>query len=243
MFARKLAVVVVLLVAAPAFGDFSSELSMTGTDDGAVLLSGGTVEQGSLLTLLVTDAQTWRYPTPDTGGTGGRNHMTWVQLNFDASTPELLTTLLAPATTWAWDVMIAGTMFAEIDDSLNLPLLGDPATTPDYMVKRTGAGTWPMYMMDGPVHDLGTLTLTAPDYNPGGDNTYTVALDGGEYVSGTGGVATITQLIGIVPGEERAGEPWGTMTLNDFTFTVTPEPATLTLLALGGAAVFIRRKR
>ena len=56
-------------------------------------------------------------------------------------------------------------------------------------------------------------------------------------------IATLTMLIGWDQGD-KAGKHWqDTITLNDFTFTVTPEPATVALLALGGAVMFIRRRR
>lgn len=245
MFARKLAVLAVLLVAAPAFGDFHSTLSMVGTDDGAPLATGGSVEQGSLITLLVKDQQIWPFPPPDPQTVdfpAGRNHMTIIQLNFEASTPELLPTLVAPATTWSWDMLVALTMMVGIDDSLVTPLVGDPPTDPDYLVMRLATTGWPPPGMDGTAEDLGTLTFTAPDYNPGGVNTYTVALDGGIYDQEEE-IATLTMLIGWGAGD-RAGKHWAdSITLGDFTFEVTPEPATLALLGLGGAVMFIRRKR
>ncbi len=245
MFARKLAVLAVLLVAAPAFGDFHSTLSFVGTDDGAALASGGSVEEGSLITLLVKDEQIWPFPPPDPATVdfpAGRNHMTIIQLNFEASTPELLTTLVAPTTTWTWDMLVSLTMMVGIDDSLVNPLVGDPPSDPDYLVNRLATTGWPPPGMDGTAEDLGTLALTAPDYDPGGVNTYTVALDGGIY-DPVEEIATLTMLIGWGPGD-RAGNHWpDTITLPEFTFTVTPEPATVALLALGGAVMFIRRRR
>jgi len=235
MFARKLALVAVLLVATPAFGAFRSDLYMTGTDDGAALPNGGSVEEGSVMVLTVMDDQTWNHTPPNS-----LNRMTWIQINFDASSADLLDDLAAG--TWAWDMFLGITMTTEVDDSMVWSIYGLPE--PDLMVKRTGPATWPPMGMDAPQHNLGALTFTAPPYNPGGNNTYTVSLAGGEYDDTPGQeIDTITQLIGQNQGES-AGRAWGTMSVEDFTFTVTPEPATLALMVLGGGvALLIRRKR
>ena len=253
MLARKLALVVVLVVATPAFADFRSDLSMTATDDGAPLAYGGTVGEGSVIAVTITDAQTWNHPTPDPMPPTGRNHMTWIQINFDASTAALLPTLADATTSWAWLSGIGGGLTTEVDDWLREYIVGPPPTPPvvlstlDYLLKRTGAGGWPVYMSDVPVFDLGRLTFTAPAYNPGGNNTYTVDISGGVYDDTPGHqVDTITQLIGSGAGES-AGLAWQnggpTMTVENFTFNVAPEPATLALLALGGVAMLFRRKR
>jgi len=232
MFARKLALVAVLLVATPAFGVFRSDLYMIGTDDGAPLANGGVVEELSVIELLVQDIQTWNYTPPDPG-----NRMNWIQLNFDASSPGLHTALAAG--TWAWEFYINGTMGTEVDDSMVTSIL--PIPTPDLFVKRTAVAAWPFVGMDAPEHNLGKLTIVAPAYNPGGPNTYTVSLAGGIYDEEEE-LTSLTQLVGKND-NEFAGQRWGTMTLEDFIFTVTPEPATLALLAVGGAAMFIRRRR
>ena len=250
MFARKLALIAVLVVATPALADFRSNLSMTGTDDGAALANGGTVEQGSVIAVTITNAQTWTHPVPDPTN---RNHMTWIQINFDASTAALLPTLADATTSWAWLSGIGGGLTTEVDDWLREYIIGPPPDPPvvlstlDYLVKRTGPGSWPVFLQETEVFGLGELTLTAPAYNPGGNNTYTVDISGGVYDDTPGHeVDTITQLIGSGQGES-AGLAWDnggpTMTVGDFTFTVTPEPATLALLALGGVAMLFRRKR
>ena len=159
MFARKLALIAVLVVATPALADFRSNLSMTGTDDGAALANGGTVEQGSVIAVTITNAQTWTHPVPDPTN---RNHMTWIQINFDASTAALLPTLADATTSWAWLSGIGGGLTTEVDDWLREYIIGPPPDPPvvlstlDYLVKRTGPGTWPVYMQDTALFDLGT---------------------------------------------------------------------------------------
>jgi len=233
MFARNLAVLAVLLVAAPAFGDFHSTLFMVGTDDGAPLLTGGYVEEGSTMRLTVWDNQDWANTPPHAD-----NRMTWVQLNFKASTAGLHDELLAG--TWTWDATIPPAIFClNVDDSLSTTW--DPAkiSTPDYMVMRSFVGGWPP--SDAvPDLEVGMLEFTAPAHIPGGNNTYTVSLSGGWDDPGLKR-STISQFVGS-QGEGSAIE-WGNMTVENFEFTVTPEPATLALMAVGGVALFIRRKR
>jgi len=198
------------------------------------LANGGTVDGGSTMQLTVWDNQTWDLAPPNVD-----NRMTWVQLNFEASTPDLHDELLAG--TWTWEAMLGAYMTLDIDDSLTTTWDSAKIPTPDYMVMRTSPGMWPVFD-DVPVLELGTLEFTAPAHNPGGNNTYTVSLAGGWDDPGLK-AGTMTQFVGKMG--ESAGSQWpSTSTLEDFTFTVVPEPATLALMALGGSvALFIRRKR
>ena len=235
MFARKLALVAVLLVATPAFGTFRSDVYMLGEVPGTgALANGGTVDGGSTVQLTVMDNQGWDVAPPHS-----ENRMTWVQLNFEASTAGLHDELLAG--TWTWEFVLALTMNLDADDSLDTSWDSVNIPSPDYMVMRTSTGTWPQ--SDAvPLLELGTLEFAAPAYDPGGNNTYTVSLAGGwddpQLKRGT-----MTQFVGKLG--ESSGPLWaGTSTLEDFTFTVMPEPATLALMAIGsGVALFIRRKR
>jgi len=235
MFARKLALVAVLLVATPAFAAFHSDVYMLGEVPGTgALANGATVDQGSTIRLTVWDTQTWDLAPPHAD-----NRMTWVQLNFQASTAGLHDELLAGS--WTWEYLLGLLMTLDVDDSLTTTWDSANIPTPDYMVMRTSTGTWPA--TDAvPDLELGTLEFTAPAYDPGGSNTYTVSLAGGWDDPGLKR-GTMTQFVGKL--DESSGPLWaGTSTLGDFTFTVTPEPATLALMAMGsGLALFIRRKR
>ena len=235
MFAHKLALVAVLLVATPAFGAFQSDLYMLGEVPGTgALANGATVEQGSTIRLTVWDNQGWDLTPPH-----ANNRMTWVQLNFEASTAGLHDELLAG--TWTWEYFLS-ILMAGVNEDDSLATTWNPdIPTPDYMVMRTSTGTWPMDDGD-PTHEVGTLEFTAPAHDPGGSNIYTVSLGGGWDDPVVLKAGTISQFVGKM--SEGSAVGWGNMTVEDFTFTVTPEPATMALMALGsGVALFIRRKR
>ena len=215
MFARKFVVLAVLLMGvAPAYGAFDASLYM----DGGSLTNGGLVEEATPIQLVVWDDQTWNNAIPHEF-----NRLTSIQLNFDAST------IAMAGAAWAWDTGIASAFGAGPTDDV----------VPDGLVYRNGYGSWPD--PDAASFSLGTLSFNAPAYIPAGNNTYTVSLGGGIFDEGTGEF-TVTTLIGKEL-DDYAMAATGALAVEDFTFTVTPEPATIALLAMGGAAMLIRRKR
>ena len=84
---------------------------------------------------------------------------------------------------------------------------------------------------------IGSLSIPAPAYVNGGDNDHLLSLKGG-----TAGV-TETFVASVLEPGGSAFVSDGTITTQDLTIRIMPEPATIALLGLGAAMTLLRRKR
>lgn len=262
MFARKLAVIVALLVAVPsAYGDFDA--SMWFADAAGNPLP---VEWDETDTITVTVFNLQNYVGLATDPDPDGNLLTAINLNWWDTTPALYTQLTANpmASTWTWSATVDDGNDSHWDDFHRLTQgNGNEMIFPngflyrrgflgtEYKEDPPGSGIW---VLDNIVESIrpqpedepfpvGTLSFPAPDYIEGGDNNYVLSLKGGDGVVGT---ATYTEGLGeyAIAGDPPNPSFPDSLTLTDYSFGITPEPATLALMALGsGVALFIRRKR
>jgi len=203
MSTRTLAVLAVVLVAAPAaYADFSAEMVLTGP---------AVVDPGDPVIVTVTLQNLTLEPDPGPG-----NDISRIALNFSNSDPDLT------GATWAWDAYVTG-LGLNVDDT---------AMNPDEFVQVSKIGTGVVPGVT--TFDLGTLTFTAPP-----EGLYTLNLSAG---------TTPSDVTVVADGEDymmdqsiyMSGYP---LTLGVLDLEVTPEPATLALLGMGGAALLLRRRR
>lgn len=149
-------------------------------------------------------------------GSGDGSYINWIQLNFEDSSTGVQADLEAGA--WAWGASI----------SAGLPTGND--LMDDLIVDRQKAGGWIAPASPIPV---GTLTFDAPVAL----GTYTIALTGGSTSDTTHTFISSGFLdLDVQPGGSG-------MTVGTYTFTVTPEPATMLLLGAGAVVAILRRKR
>lgn len=228
MFARKLAVLTAVLVAAPAaYADFSSDLYFGDPSVASPTIVGG-VPTNLLTTLTVDENATvnlelWMNHTTEDNGSGENKKISAIHFNLGGG--ELDLTGAGMNAGWTWDPFVdtcftgSGGPYPDndiSDDGLLMRLAhADPGVNPPY---RPGAG----------LIKLGSLSFTAPAYVGGGDNTYTLDFE-------TGG--TYPTALGSSEGASNLG---GSSIID---ITVMPEPATLGLLCLGGASLLLRRRR
>jgi hypothetical protein len=144
------------------------------------------------------------------------NGLTLIQLNFSGSDAALG----VAGATWTWSAAVQGNMTGAVAP------FPDDSVSGDGSVGRMSQLGQDWEVGDG-VTELGTLDLTAPAYVEGGDNSHTIAFE-------TGGT-TPTSIGGIAGNSALTTEP--------LDVNVTPEPATLALLALGGTSLLLRRRR
>lgn len=224
MFARTLAVLTAVLVAAPAaYADFSSDLYFGDPGVGSPTIVGG-VPTNLLATLTVAENATvnvelWVNQVNDAPG----KKISMIQINLDAS--ELDLTGAGMTAVWTWDSTL-------VDTYLNGSggVFPDNDVSDDSKVGVFADGADPPYRPGAGLIQLGSLSFTAPAYvGPGpGPDTYTFDFQqGGTYPTALGS-------------SEGASDLSGSSIID---IKVTPEPATLGLLCLGGASLLLRRRR
>jgi len=138
-----------------------------------------------------------------------------ISLNFSDSDQDL------SGGTWVWDTYITNTLGLNVDDD-----------TMEYVqASITGMGVTPGQTD----FDLGTLTFNAP----AAEGTYTIDMGAG---SQPGDVTVVADGDTYMMDQDiyASGHP---LTLGTLDITVLPEPATLALLGMGGAALLLRRRR
>lgn len=249
MFARKLVVLAVLLMGvAPAYGAFEAHLYL-GDESGNPLPASWA--EGSPIVVTVWNDQSYNATSPG-------DRLTQIQLDWTASHRSdngggFDTYLMTPGTSnWLWSVTVDDGQVSHWDNYARLAAGADDSLDGDGFVMRRGrldsemVGGLPKDIIEQlhPLPDdepfaVGTLTFAAPAYNDGGINEYVLNLTGGDHYSGVCTLMADGDTF-IINAPEYGLD---NLLLSDYTFTVTPEPATMALLAMGGAAMLIRRKR
>ncbi len=205
----------VLLAGSTAYADFGADLYWG--DDAGNRLGGLTgtivVPQAQPTTgLVLWDNQTY-------GSVFGTDYIEWVHLNFSASDVAALN----PVGHWTWDPTLLARL--EMDGGLG-------AANAIGRISQNPLGPW---RPASPVR-IGSLSIPTPAYVEGGDNDYLLSLKGGIAALTETFVACDFEVGGVAAGSQ------GTMTSQDLTIRVLPEPATMALLGLGAAVALVRRK-
>jgi hypothetical protein len=152
-------------------------------------------------------------------GGAGADFIQWVHLNFSASDVAALN----PVAHWTWDPGLLGQL--DTDGGVGVAnAIGKQDGKPDVLWRPAS-----------PVR-IGSLSIPTPALLPGGNNDHLLSLKGGDFAQGT-----VTFVMADMTAV--AAESFGTMTLQDLTIRVAPEPATIALVGLGAAMALLRRKR
>jgi len=204
---------VVLMLGQAAYADFTADITMSGSPPDP-----SDVGPGTAIVLTLIDTQTFNVggpPAPFPWPDG--SYINWIQMNFEDSSTGVHAAL--EAGTWAWGAAI----------NAGLPTGND--LMDDLMVDRAavGSGIKPA----SPI-TIGTLTFDAP----AALGTYTISLTGGDW-----NVSSDTFILSGMTYLELPEQGGTGMTAETYTFTVTPEPATMLLLGAGAVVAIIRRKR
>jgi len=156
---------------------------------------------------------------------GPGDDLTRISLNFSNS--DLDFTVGDLDAEWVWDPYIYNNPNHPVDPGLGLGATTWDSTADDdnfVLVSNAGNGNRP----DVTEFDLGTLTFVAP--SPAVQTAYTINL------TGQAGSDDLGTRVGD-------GDEYFSLDLGTLDVTVTPEPATLALLCMGGAALLLRRRR
>jgi len=184
-----------------AFGQFSATFTLTGDAQDPA-----NVFPLTPLAITVTDTQTY-------GTNYWNNDISRLQLNWSNSSPGLS---LATGAAWTWGAPVLGLVAPPPHLTINDTDLSDGLVNIQNSAVITIAPASPF--------SVGTLTLAAPTYNPGGGNTYTLNLAGGSYDDET--LTAVIDVMPINPGDPDGvllAPPNGTgLTLSTYTFTVIP---------------------
>jgi hypothetical protein len=218
MFARRIVgsavLAAVLLVGSAAYADFTADLYFTDAGGNPVGALLQVPQAQPTIELVLWDNQVY-------GAAGVADYIQWVHLNFDASD----TASLNPVAHWTWDPALLG------------QLSGDGSTGGGNEIgKQDGDPNVLWRPAPNPVR-IGSLSIPAPAYVNGGDNDHLLSLKGG-----TAGV-TETFVASVLEPGGSAFVSDGTITTQDLTIRIMPEPATIALLGLGAAMTLLRRKR
>lgn len=232
--ARLLAVAAVILMlgqGAYALNEFGAQIDLQGP-------APAEVTGGALMEVVVKDIlQAYETGRPvGTGDSVGQITLVLTGSESHAALPVAIDwatlTDLEPGdgVPWAWSAALEAGKWAAGSNS-------DPSD---------GEVTWVTSSTGLVIHSndtIGTLRMYAPAYIMGGtvaDNTYTLDLSFSD--PSLGPTLMADGSLGIQATDDGEGGTLPNLTLGTYTFTVTPEPATLLLLGAGGALALIRRK-
>ena len=213
MSARTLAVIAAVLVAAPAAYADFTSEVHFSADGGATLQTAVEVAENSDLSALPLTVV-----ADITYTDPGAHGINGLQLNFTPTDA----TLGINGAVWQWSDAVLNNM-----DGVAGPFPDDSLASDGFVARMSPTGT--VWVTGDGVVELGTLTLSgmAPAYDAGGDNTYRIDFT----EQGTNPT--------LVGGTEGASD----LTPSGLDINVTPEPATMALLGMGGAALLLRRRR